>query len=91
MRWLGKYKTAICIICITLSCHSLVVARSGRGCFMFLWFCAYPFITKSEVVRGKSQTEVNTSRPMSKISLYYDRTGEVIKVIYFMVFSALLV
>lgn len=58
---------------------------------MFLWFCAYRLITKSEVVRGKSQTEVNTSRPMSKISLYYDRTGEVIKVIYFMAFSALLV
>ena len=58
---------------------------------MFLWFCAYPLITKSEVIRGKSQTEVNTSTPMSKISLYYDRTGEVIKVIYFMAFSALLV
>ena len=53
---------------------------------MFLWFCAYPLITKSEVVRGKSQTEVNTSRPMSKISLYYEQTGEVVKVIYYMAF-----
>ena len=86
-----KYKTAMCIICITLSCPSLVVARSGRGCFIFLWFCEYPLITKSEVIRGKSQTEVNTSRPMSKISLYYDRTGEVIKVIYYMAFLELLV
>ena len=86
-----KYKTAMCIICITLSCPSLVVARSGRGCFIFLWFCEYPLITKSEIIRGKSQTEVNTSRPMSKISLYYDRTGEVIKVIYYMTFLELLV